>query len=106
MVSLGSCPSPGGQTASTMALVLKTKRKSSLKPVSVATLVLLTSALVSAAPPTLQIPRIATPPSLSDFEDMQRSEERRVGKECSSGWWPHHYRENEHQTYCGFRGHD
>src|SRR5205807_7733837 len=73
MVSLGSCPSPGGQTASTMALVLKTKRKSSLKPVSVATLVLLTSALVSAAPPTLQIPRIATPPSLSDFEDMQPS---------------------------------
>jgi len=56
-----------------MALVLKTKRKSSLKPVSVATLVLLTSALVSAAPPTLQIPRIATPPSLSDFEDMQPS---------------------------------
>src|SRR5437870_10691798 len=73
MVSLGSCPSPGGQTASTMALVLKTKRKSSLKPVSLATLVLLTSTLVSAAPPTLQIPRIATPPSLSDFEDMQPS---------------------------------
>src|SRR5437667_12000760 len=73
MVSPGSCPSPGGQTASTMALVLKTKRKSSLKPGSVATLVLLTSALVSAAPPTFQIPRIATPPSLSDFEDMQPS---------------------------------
>src|SRR5215510_9097725 len=28
--------------------------------------------------------------SLRDFEDWQRSEERRVGKECRSRWSPYH----------------
>jgi hypothetical protein len=56
-----------------MLLVFKTKGKFAYQPVSVVMLVLLLSGFVSAAPPTIQIPRIATPPSLSDFEEMQPS---------------------------------
>src|SRR5690348_17416662 len=31
---------------------------------------------------------------LADLAFRQRSEERRVGKECRSGWWPEHEKKN------------
>src|SRR5438045_9102065 len=30
-----------------------------------------------------------------------RSEERRVGKECSSGWWQYQYKKKVHDTHEG-----
>src|SRR5450830_503233 len=35
-------------------------------------------------------PRPARPPSAEDRRTVQRSEERRVGKECRSRWSPYH----------------
>src|SRR2546430_117713 len=32
--------------------------------------------------------------------DTNRSEERRVGKECRSRWAPHHYKKTDHQTWA------
>ena len=49
------------------------KRKSRLQPTAVIVLMLALTPFVCAAPPNIQIPRIDTPPSLSDFEDMQPS---------------------------------
>src|SRR5688500_20181301 len=36
---------------------------------------------------------VVTDPSIF-FKDYQRSEERRVGKECESRWWPYHQEKN------------
>jgi len=56
-----------------MLLVLEIKRKSRLQAASFIVLMLVVTPFVSATPPNIQIPRIDTPPSLSDFEDMQPS---------------------------------
>jgi len=47
------------------------QRKSRLRLASVAALVLILTPVVFAAPPAIQIPRIDSPPTLSDFETMQ-----------------------------------
>jgi hypothetical protein len=44
-----------------------------LKLMSVGVLLLVLTPLISATPPSIQIPRIDTPPLLSDFDDMQPS---------------------------------
>src|SRR5690554_7082624 len=31
-----------------------------------------------------------------NYQDVQRSEERRVGKECRSRWWTQHYKKKLH----------
>src|SRR6202521_414765 len=56
-----------------MLFVPDIKRRSRLDAASVIVLLLALTPLVAAAPPNIQIPRIDTPPSLSDFEDMQAS---------------------------------
>src|ERR1700675_4730225 len=56
-----------------MLLVFEIERKSPLPAASVIVLILAVTPFLSATPPTIQIPRIDTPPSLSDFEDMQPS---------------------------------
>src|SRR5438874_13758524 len=35
------------------------------------------------------------------WPDIFRSEERRVGKECRSGWWPQLYRKKSERTMSG-----
>src|SRR5438445_13754855 len=35
----------------------------------------------------------------SDFIREQRSEERRVGKECRSRWWPYHLKKKNKKRY-------
>src|SRR5712691_68613 len=47
------------------------QRKSRLRLASVAALVLILTPVVFAAPPAIQIPRIDSPPTLSDFETMR-----------------------------------
>lgn len=47
------------------------QRKSRLRLASVAALLLILKPVLFAAPPAIQIPRIDTPPTLSDFEAMQ-----------------------------------
>src|ERR1700674_2941501 len=54
-------------------MLFEIKRKSRLQPASVIVLMLALTPFVSATPPSIQIPRIETPPSRSDFEDMQPS---------------------------------
>src|ERR1022692_1551115 len=56
-----------------MHFVLKLKRKSRLQLAALTFLTLALTPFLSAAPPNIQIPRIDTPPSLSDFEEMQPS---------------------------------
>src|SRR5688572_33445016 len=41
---------------------------------------------------------------LDDARPLTRSEERRVGKECRSRWWPDHLRKNEFATVAQCRG--
>jgi hypothetical protein len=48
-------------------------RQSRLKLAAIVALMLALAPFVAAIPPTIQVPRIDTPPSLSDFEDMQPS---------------------------------
>src|SRR6267143_1335348 len=56
-----------------MRFTLQIKGKSWLSALLVAFAVLELATLALATAPTIQIPRIETPPSLSDFEDMQPS---------------------------------
>src|ERR1700680_1832838 len=56
-----------------MLRVFNATRKSRLQSASVIVLMLALTPFVSATPPSIQIPRIDPPPSLSDFEDMQAS---------------------------------
>src|SRR2546425_5358347 len=56
-----------------MLPVLKREGKSRATPVLAVVVVLVFAPFAFATPPTIQIPRIDTPPSLADFEDMQPS---------------------------------
>jgi hypothetical protein len=52
-------------------MLFELKGKSRRQPASIIVLMLTVAPFLSATPPNIQIPRIDTPPSLSDFEDMQ-----------------------------------
>jgi hypothetical protein len=56
-----------------MLLAFEIKTKSRFRPAWVMVVLLALTPMASAGPPTIQIPRIDTPPLLSDFEDMQAS---------------------------------
>src|SRR5690625_7548091 len=45
----------------------------------------------------LRLPGEPIPPreAIAQLRDQGRSEERRVGKECRSGWSPNHYKEEK-----------